>query len=48
MSGVDLAGTPPVNSKLYPVGGMLYANAGYSRFRVLAGNVFLALSVAGK
>jgi len=30
------------------VGGMLYANAGYSRFPVMAGNVFLAFSVDGK
>jgi polyvinyl alcohol dehydrogenase (cytochrome) len=29
-------------------GGMVYANAGYSRFPVMAGNVFLAFSVDGK
>jgi polyvinyl alcohol dehydrogenase (cytochrome) len=29
-------------------GGILYANAGYSRFPVMAGNVFLAFSVDGK
>jgi hypothetical protein len=29
-------------------GGMVYANAGYSRFPVMAGNVLLAFSVDGK
>ena len=41
--GGSINGTGPTIA-----GGMVYANAGYSRFPVMAGNVLLAFSVDGK
>jgi len=41
--GGSINGTGPTIA-----GGMVYANSGYSRFPVMAGNVFLAFSVDGK
>jgi len=41
--GGSINGTGPTIA-----GGMVYATSGYSRFPVMAGNVFLAFSVDGK